>query len=113
MENILPSTVKHIGKEMHDLMTNPPEGIHVTINEADVTDIQAVIVGPEGTPYAGGHFRVKMVLSQAYPREPPKGYFLTKIFHPNIQPSTGEICVNTMKRDWQPSLGIKHIMLVR
>ena len=38
------------------------------------------------------------------------GYFLTKIFHPNVGPS-GEICVNTLKKDWKPDLGIKHILL--
>ena len=40
------------------------------------------------------------------------GYFLTKVFHPNVSES-GEICVNTLKRDWKPDLGIKHILLVR
>ena len=38
------------------------------------------------------------------------GFFLTKIFHPNVGPS-GEICVNTLKKDWKPDLGIKHILL--
>lgn len=43
----------------------------------------------------------------------PKGYFLTKIFHPNVAPSTGEICVNTLKRDWQPAKwSLKHIFEV-
>lgn len=39
------------------------------------------------------------------------GYFLTKIFHPNIA-SNGEICVNTLKRDWNPSLGLRHVLVV-
>ena len=25
----------------------------------------------------------------------------------------GEICVNTLKKDWTPDLGIRHILLVR
>ena len=29
------------------------------------------------------------------------GYFLTKIFHPNVS-EKGEICVNTLKKDWNP-----------
>lgn len=29
------------------------------------------------------------------------GYFTTKIFHPNVS-LEGEICVNTLKRDWDP-----------
>jgi len=39
------------------------------------------------------------------------GFFLTKIFHPNVA-SNGEICVNTLKKDWKPELGVKHILLV-
>lgn len=64
-----------------------------------------------GTPYAGGRFNVKLVLGKDFPHTPPKAYFLTKIFHPNVA-SSGEICVNTLKRDWKPDLGIKHILLV-
>ena len=64
-----------------------------------------------GTPYAGGSFRIKLVLGKNFPNEPPKGFFLTKIFHPNVA-SNGEICVNTLKRDWKSDYGIKHILLV-
>lgn len=64
-----------------------------------------------GTPYAHGHFRVKLVLGKDFPSGPPKGFFLTKIFHPNVS-QQGEICVNTLKKDWKPDLGIKHIFLV-
>jgi len=39
------------------------------------------------------------------------GYFLTKIFHPNIS-KTGEICVNTLKKDWRADLGIGHVLQV-
>ena len=64
-----------------------------------------------GTPYAGGLFRVKLVLGKDFPRVPPKGFFLTKVFHPNVA-NNGEICVNTLKRDWKADLGIKHLLLV-
>jgi len=35
---------------------------------------------------------------------------MTKIFHPNVS-SAGEICVNTLKKDWQSSYGIGHILV--
>ena len=54
---------------------------------------------------------MKLALSKDYPASPPKGFFLTKIFHPNVGPS-GEICVNTLKKDWKPDMGIKHILMV-
>lgn len=65
-----------------------------------------------GTPYEGGVFRMKLVLSRDFPASPPQGFFLTKIFHPNVA-KNGAICVNTLKRDWKPDHGIKHILLVR
>ena len=64
-----------------------------------------------GTPYAGGMFRIKLVLGKDFPAGPPKGFFLTKMFHPNVA-SSGEICVNTLKRDWKADYGVKHILLV-
>ena len=39
-----------------------------------------------------------------------KGKFY--IAHHQVGP-TGEICVNTLKKDWTPDLGIRHILLVR
>jgi len=65
----------------------------------------------DGTPYASGHFSVKLVLGKSFPAEPPKGFFLTKIFHPNVA-KNGEICVNTLKKDWKAEYGLKHILLV-
>lgn len=64
-----------------------------------------------GTPYINGLFKVKLTLGKDFPQSPPKAYFLTKIFHPNVA-ANGEICVNTLKKDWKPELGIKHILLV-
>lgn len=46
VENLSPQIIRQVVKEMHEISTNPPEGIKVQINESDVTDIQAVIEGP-------------------------------------------------------------------
>ncbi|KAE8722034.1 Ubiquitin-conjugating enzyme E2 S [Hibiscus syriacus] len=54
---------------------------------------------------------MKLLLSHDFPHSPPKDYFLTKIFHPNIA-TNGEICVNTLKKDWNQSLGLRHVLIV-
>lgn len=54
---------------------------------------------------------MKLALGKDFPSAPPKGYFLTKIFHPNVA-ANGEICVNTLKKDWKADLGIRHVLLV-
>merc|ERR1719195_2574179 len=86
------------------------EGISVVLDDKDLTRVEAVIEGPADTPYFGGKFRVKLTIGKDFPAAPPKGFFLTKIFHPNVS-SRGEICVNTLKKDWKSDLGLKHILL--
>ncbi|KAB1223206.1 Ubiquitin-conjugating enzyme E2 22 [Morella rubra] len=93
-ENLPPNVIKQLAKELKNLDESPPEGIKVA-----------------GTPYENGVFRMKLLLSRDFPHSPPKGYFLTKIFHPNIA-TNGEICVNTLKKDWNPSLGLRHVLIV-
>ncbi|XP_065212808.1 ubiquitin-conjugating enzyme E2 S [Planococcus citri] len=110
VENLSPQIIRGIIKELHELTDNPPEGIRVILNEADISDIQAFVEGPAGTPYAGGTFKIKLCLGKEFPIGPPKAYFVTKVFHPNVA-KNGEICVNTLKKDWKPNLGLKHILL--
>jgi ubiquitin-conjugating enzyme E2 S len=54
---------------------------------------------------------LKLVLSEEYPNVPPRGFFLTKIYHPNVA-DNGDICVNTLKRDWSAELTLKHVFQV-
>ncbi|CAG8488786.1 13640_t:CDS:2 [Ambispora leptoticha] len=109
-QNISPAVIKRISKELHDIIEDPPEGIRTIINYEDICDIQAWILGPECTPYEKGCFKVKLMLNADFPAVPPKCYFITKIFHPNVS-RNGEVCVNTLKKDWQKDLGVKHILL--
>lgn len=110
-ENLPPNVIKQLARELKNLNETPPEGIKVGVNDDDFSTIYADIDGPAGTPYENGVFSMKLILSRDFPHSPPKGYFLTKIFHPNIA-SNGEICVNTLKRDWNPSLGLRHVLVV-
>ncbi|KAJ7972019.1 Ubiquitin-conjugating enzyme, E2 [Quillaja saponaria] len=110
-ENLPPNVIKQLAKELKSLDEFPPEGIKVGVNDDDFSNIYADIEGPAGTPYENGVFRMKLLLSRDFPHSPPKGYFLTKIFHPNIA-TNGEICVNTLKKDWNPSLGLRHVLIV-
>jgi len=109
---IHPRVIQVIQKQVTELLKKPADSIQYVLNESDILDIQADIQGPVGTPYSGGLFRCKLVLSSEFPKVPPKGYFLTKIFHPNVS-EKGEICVNTLKKDWDPShWSLQHIFEV-
>ncbi|KAF8067141.1 ube2s [Scenedesmus sp. PABB004] len=111
---LAPKVIKDLTRELQQLATSAEVqalGIRVTLNDADVTDIAVELDGPPGTPYEGGTFRMQLALPPDFPSEPPKGFFTTKIWHPNVSKS-GEICVNVLKRDWKPDLGIRHVLLV-
>ena len=58
--------------------------------------------GPKGTPFEGGKFRLLADLSDNYPFKAPKCKFITRIYHPNINKETGELCENLYKKDWKP-----------
>ena len=73
MENVAPHVIKVVARQVQALAQDKMEGINLLVNDDDMTDIQAVIEGPPGTPYQGGQFRVKLALSKDYPASPPKG----------------------------------------
>mmetsp|Transcript_17243 Transcript_17243/g.53025 ORF Transcript_17243/g.53025 Transcript_17243/m.53025 type:complete len:211 (-) Transcript_17243:109-741(-) len=106
------SLAARMAKEVKALATNPPEGVKYVETDADqLTEVHAEIYGPTDTPYEGGAFRLKLVLGSDFPTAPPRGFFLTKIYHPNIA-SNGDICVNTLKRDWKPEVTLSHVLQV-
>ena len=103
--------MKNIMAELRQLKKKPLEDIEVLASE-DITTVMAIIKGPKDTPYEGGEFKVKLKLGSDFPKSPPKGFFVTKIWHPNVSPA-GEICVNTLKKDWKETHGLDHILVVR
>eukprot|EP00492_Amphilonche_elongata_P001669 TRINITY_DN2058_c0_g1_i1.p1 TRINITY_DN2058_c0_g1~~TRINITY_DN2058_c0_g1_i1.p1 ORF type:complete len:125 (+),score=17.00 TRINITY_DN2058_c0_g1_i1:94-468(+) len=110
--NLQPQVARRVAKEMVSLINEPIDGIELSSDEDTLYEIHAEIKGPEGTPYEGGTFRVKLVLGSTFPQQPPKGFFLTPIFHPNVDQAKGEICVNTLKKDWSSDHKLKHVLII-
>lgn len=111
-ENISPKVMHLVLRQLGGLAEEKMDGVRLVMNPEDALDIQAIIEGPTQTPYEGGSYRVKICLGADFPSQPPKAVILTRIFHPNISP-IGEVCVNTLKRDWDPTnWNIGHILQV-
>ncbi|GLB44243.1 putative ubiquitin-conjugating enzyme family protein [Lyophyllum shimeji] len=108
--SLSPAALRRLMRELTELKKSPPEGIRIQTSDEDMLDVTGIIQGPEGTPYAGGYFKVKFKFTEEFPAAPPKCWFATKIFHPNVS-NTGEICVNTLKKDWKSTYGIEHILV--
>jgi len=112
-ENLPPQVVVRLAKEVRKLAMSPPEGIaYITTDDDTMGEVHAEIAGPTGTPYEGHFFQLKLVLASDFPSSPPRGFFLTNIYHPNVNPASGDICVNTLKKDWTATTTISHVLSV-
>lgn len=108
---LTPTTMK-IKKDVKELFSKTPADICVPSDyDGSLQNIAIVILGPEATPYYGGAWQMVIKVPSDYPQSAPKAFFKTRIFHPNVQPSTGEVCVDTLKRDWTPTTSLCDILV--
>lgn len=79
----------------------------------DLTQLNVLITGPTGTPYSQGLWKLSLKIPESYPIAPPKATFGTRIWHPNVEEKSGSVCVDTLKKDWQPNLTLRDVLIVR
>lgn len=87
------------------------EGVSLEPYEDDIYKWKATITGPKDSPYEDGIFTLDIAFPTDYPFKAPHVVFVTKIYHPNISTSNGEICVDLLKGKWSPLLTISKLLL--
>ncbi|KAK0561691.1 Ubiquitin-conjugating enzyme E2 4 [Tilletia horrida] len=102
--------LKRINKELADLGRDPPSSCSAGPQGDNMFQWQATIMGPADSPYAGGVFFLNITFPTDYPFKPPKCQFVTKIYHPNINPN-GSICLDILRDQWSPALTISKVLL--
>uniref|UniRef100_A0A914P733 UBC core domain-containing protein n=1 Tax=Panagrolaimus davidi TaxID=227884 RepID=A0A914P733_9BILA len=103
--------------EFAKLKQDPPPLCYAEpINNDDFFKWNAMIVGPPGTPYTGTAFFLRIEFAFEHPFKPPKIYFISRIYHPNID-EHGNICMDILSTTWSPAYSVSkvianHIILV-
>lgn len=102
--------LRRIQRELQDLQKDPPANCSAGPEGADLFKWEGFIMGPSDSPYQGGVFRLRIQFPTDYPFKPPHVQFITKVYHPNINPS-GLICIDILKDQWSPALTISKVLL--
>ncbi|KAE8210112.1 hypothetical protein CF327_g5970 [Tilletia walkeri] len=91
------AAVKRLAIEYKQLSSDP-EGLFPAvgpISEDNYLEWEALLPGPEDTPFEGGVFSAKLSFPSTYPLEPPTMRFEPPIFHPNVYPD-GLVCISIL-----------------
>jgi len=93
-------------QEYRALTNNPPEGITAgPVSEDDLLYWEALIQGPEDTPFEGGVFPAELKFPKDYPLAPPTMRFLGEVWHPNGKPPLHFPLAAHCVKDWLWQLG--------
>ena len=88
--------ILRLNSELKMLEDCPAPGISCYCTDDCITKLEAIVAGPEESPYSGVNFQLSLDIPDRYPFEPPQIRFRTPIYHPNID-SDGRICLDTLK----------------
>ena len=109
-------------EEYWDLNKNPDVNCGITvglINNDSYDDWRVTLIGPKGTCYQNGLFIVNIHFPPDYPQKAPEVYFITPIYHLNVNPcapkkegdeSLGHVCISTLNW-WNPQYKIREVLL--
>lgn len=106
------SVDRRLAKEFKDIHTVIEQGT-TKIIKVDKTDLRNWIVflkGPDDSPFQDGIFKLTITFPSDYPFKAPKVYFVTPMYHPNID-TQGSICLDILKDAWSPALSSHQVML--
>jgi ubiquitin-conjugating enzyme (huntingtin interacting protein 2) len=102
--------VNRVRREIQELRGSTE--VKVTVpDDANMCRLEGEITGPSDTPYAGGIYKLDIVIVPKYPFNPPEVKFVTKIWHPNVSSVTGTICLDILKSEWYAGMTLRTVLL--
>jgi ubiquitin-conjugating enzyme E2 D/E len=107
-------SLRRIQRELADMQKEPPDNCSAgPAAEDDLYNWKATIMGPEGSPYAGGRFALDIKFPSEYPFRPPRLQFTTKVYHPNIHADGYFSLVPNvlLQTTWSPAMTVRMVLL--
>lgn len=100
------SPKRRIEKDVMDLMMSDHD---VALIDDSIQLFHVIFHGPSDTPYAGGTWKIRVELPDQYPIKSPSIGFINKIYHPNIDETSGSVCLDVINQTWSPMFGLLNI----
>lgn len=101
---------RRLAHEAAEMTNKPPENCSAGPVNDNLAKWTATIMGPKGSPFEGGVFKLDIKFPNNYPFRAPEIRFATPVYHPNISKS-GSICLDILKDQWSPALSISKVLL--
>ncbi|OBA15023.1 ubiquitin-conjugating enzyme that negatively regulates gluconeogenesis [Ogataea polymorpha] len=92
-----------------DVMKLLMSDYEVSLVDDNMQEFYVNFEGPKDSPYEGGLWRIHVELPDQYPYKSPSIGFQNKIFHPNIDESSGSVCLDVINQTWSPMFDIFNI----
>ena len=103
-------TRRRLIQDFRKLQNDPPSGITAAPETDNIMQWNAVIFGPDGTPWEDGVFKLTLKFTPDYPQKPPEVRFVTPTFHPNVYKS-GAICLDILQDKWSSAYDISSLLI--
>ncbi|CAI2355968.1 unnamed protein product [Caenorhabditis sp. 36 PRJEB53466] len=109
----MPSVKRRMQSELrnYQLEKKEEDGVFIEMKGEDVLDLKGYINGVKGTPYEGGIFELDIKIGEDYPYRAPMIKFVTKIWHPSVNPFNGSVCLNARNDAWPVPMTIYKTLL--
>ncbi|KAI5993435.1 ubiquitin-conjugating enzyme/RWD-like protein [Pisolithus albus] len=106
-----PYRLRRVSKEINDCKMDESDNIRIELVDSSPFHLKGCFPGPEGTPYENGIFEVDIVYPATYSFAPMQVKFITKVYHPNISPVSGAICLDILQDGWSPALTLRTVLI--